>query len=157
MMTFSLSPRRSSTLPLMAASVSTRVVSWKDAAEMKDSVDRDALVMPSGGGLDVAGAPHLASIWRSPPRTDAVSTTSPTTKSVSPTSPICTRRSICRTMTSMWWSLNRDALQPVDLLDLVDQILLELLVAEDGQDVVRVLRALHERLARLHAIALAHP
>jgi hypothetical protein len=32
---------------MMAASVSTRVVSWKDAAEMKESVDREALVMPS--------------------------------------------------------------------------------------------------------------
>src|SRR5437867_390191 len=31
----------------MAASVSTRVVSWNEAAEMNDSVDSDALVMPS--------------------------------------------------------------------------------------------------------------
>jgi hypothetical protein len=30
-----LSPRRSSLAPRMAASVSTRVVSWNDAAEMK--------------------------------------------------------------------------------------------------------------------------
>ena len=45
-MTFSLRPRRSSYLPMMAASVSTRVVSWKEAAEMNESVDRDALVMP---------------------------------------------------------------------------------------------------------------
>jgi hypothetical protein len=34
-------------LPLIAASVSTRVVSWKLAAEMKLSVDSDALVMQS--------------------------------------------------------------------------------------------------------------
>ena len=34
-------------LPVTAASVSTRVVSWKEAAEMKDSVARDALVIPS--------------------------------------------------------------------------------------------------------------
>ena len=50
-MTFSFKPRRWSTLPLMAASVRTRVVSWNDAAEMKLSVDKlsvdsDALVMP---------------------------------------------------------------------------------------------------------------
>jgi hypothetical protein len=31
---------------MMAASVKTRVVSWKDAAEMKLSVDKDALVIP---------------------------------------------------------------------------------------------------------------
>ena len=54
MITFSLQPRRWSTEPLMAASVSTRVVSWKDAAERKLSVDSDALVMPrsSGSALD---------------------------------------------------------------------------------------------------------
>jgi hypothetical protein len=39
-MTFSFRPRSSSRLPMMAASVSTRVVSWKDAAEMNESVDR---------------------------------------------------------------------------------------------------------------------
>ena len=46
-MTFSFRPRSSSRLPMMAASVSTRVVSWKEAAEMKESVDSEALVMPS--------------------------------------------------------------------------------------------------------------
>jgi hypothetical protein len=30
---------------MIAASVSTRVVSWNDAAEMNESVDSDALVM----------------------------------------------------------------------------------------------------------------
>src|SRR5205823_8260744 len=45
--TFSLRPRRSSFLPMIAASVSTRVVSWNDAAEMNESVDSDAFVMPS--------------------------------------------------------------------------------------------------------------
>ena len=45
--TFSLSPRSSSRLPMIAASVSTRVVSWNDAAEMNESVDSEALVMPS--------------------------------------------------------------------------------------------------------------
>ena len=41
-MTFSLSPWRLSTLPETAASVRTRVVSWKEAAEMKLSVAREA-------------------------------------------------------------------------------------------------------------------
>src|SRR5919204_309116 len=36
MITFSFRPRSRSTLPLIAASVSTRVVSWKDAAESHD-------------------------------------------------------------------------------------------------------------------------
>jgi hypothetical protein len=31
---------------MIAASVKTRVVSWKDAAEIKESVDKDAKVIP---------------------------------------------------------------------------------------------------------------
>ena len=46
MMTFSFRPTRWSTLPLMAASVRTLVVSWKEAAERKESVAREALVIP---------------------------------------------------------------------------------------------------------------
>src|SRR3954470_10158053 len=56
-MTFSLRPRRPSTLPLMAGSVSTRVVSWKLAAEMKLSGDTDALVMPRTSARRTAGGP----------------------------------------------------------------------------------------------------
>ena len=41
--TFSFRPRSSSRLPMMAASVSTRVVSWKETAEMNESVDSEAL------------------------------------------------------------------------------------------------------------------
>src|SRR5438093_10063956 len=41
----------------MAASVSTRVVSWNEAAEMNDSVDSDALVIPSSSGVPSAGSP----------------------------------------------------------------------------------------------------
>ena len=44
-MTFSLRPSSESALPLTAASVRTRVVSWNDAAEMKERVWRLALVL----------------------------------------------------------------------------------------------------------------
>ena len=57
MITFSFSPTSWSTLPSIAASVSTLVVSWNDAAEMKHSVDSDALVMPSSSGSAIAGSP----------------------------------------------------------------------------------------------------
>ncbi len=50
MITFSFSPRSVSSLPEIDASVSTLVVSWKEAAEMKLSVDSDALVIPSSSG-----------------------------------------------------------------------------------------------------------
>src|SRR5260363_113887 len=45
--TFSFRPRRLSRLPIIAASVNTRVVSWNEAAEINESVDSEALVMPS--------------------------------------------------------------------------------------------------------------
>ena len=45
-MTFSFKPWRWSTLPLIAASVNTFVVSWKEAEDKNDSVSRAALVIP---------------------------------------------------------------------------------------------------------------
>ena len=50
--TFSFKPRNLSTLPVVAASVKTLVVSWKDAAEINDSVAKDALVIPSNNLLN---------------------------------------------------------------------------------------------------------
>ena len=46
MITFSFRPARRSILPSSAASVSTFVVSWKEAAERNESVASEALVMP---------------------------------------------------------------------------------------------------------------
>src|SRR5207302_1819024 len=43
--------------PEMDASVSTRVVSWNDAAEMNESVESDAFVIPSSSGRPGAGRP----------------------------------------------------------------------------------------------------
>src|SRR6185437_13945817 len=53
--TFSLRPSSGSTLPLTAASVSTRVVFWNDAAEKNERVCRLALVMPATGTPVVVG------------------------------------------------------------------------------------------------------
>src|SRR5579875_2278595 len=50
MITFSLRPTRESDLAWIAASVSTRVVSWKDAADSHDSVASDAFVIPMSTG-----------------------------------------------------------------------------------------------------------
>ena len=49
-----------------------------------------------------------------------------------------------------------DALQPVDLLDLVDEIVGQLLDALDRQDVVRCRMTIEQELALLDAIALLH-
>ena len=60
-MTFSFRPRRLSTLPSTAASARTVFVSWKDAADRKLSVAREALVMPRSWTSLVAGRlPSLA-------------------------------------------------------------------------------------------------
>ena len=55
MMMFSLRPSRQSLRDSMAASVSTRVVSWNEAAESHESVASDALVMPMSSGRPSAG------------------------------------------------------------------------------------------------------
>ena len=55
MMMFSLRPIMPSERPSMAASVSTRVVSWKEAAESHESVASEALVMPMISGRPSAG------------------------------------------------------------------------------------------------------
>ena len=55
MMMFSLRPRSQSLRDSMAASVSTRVVSWNDAADSHESVASDALVMPMSSGRPSAG------------------------------------------------------------------------------------------------------
>ena len=41
----------------MAASVNTRLVSWKEAADSHDSVAREALVIPINSGRPSAGFP----------------------------------------------------------------------------------------------------
>ena len=46
-----LSPRKWSKRPPTAASANTRVVSWKEAAEINELVAKDAFVMPSKIGL----------------------------------------------------------------------------------------------------------
>ncbi len=81
------------------------MVSWNDAAEMNESVESDAFVIPSSRGRPLAGLPpssstRLFSRWKR-----KRSTCSPTTNSVSPTSSTFTHRIIWREITSMCLSL----------------------------------------------------
>jgi hypothetical protein len=55
-------------------------------------------------------------------------------------------------MTSMCFVVDGDGLRTVDLLDLVDQVTLQFLDAEDRQDVVRIDRTVDERIAGAHAL-----
>src|SRR5574337_345768 len=96
---------RVSILPFTAASVKTRVVSWKDAAEMNERVCRLALVMPSSTGTLVAGFLPSARAASLAVSKSSLSTCSLAKKSVSPGSTMSTFCSICRTITSMCLSL----------------------------------------------------
>jgi hypothetical protein len=84
MMMFSFRPSRSSFAPRIAASVSTRVVSWNDAAEMKDCVVRLAFVMPRSRGSDVAAFNPFFCDRSLSSRNDPLSTCSASRNSVSP-------------------------------------------------------------------------
>ena len=101
MMMFSFSPMSLSLRHSMAASVSTRVVSWKEAAESHESVASDALVMPMSSGRPSAGRRLSATSIRFVSANSRWSTCSPGRKSDSPGLLIFTRRVICRTISSM--------------------------------------------------------
>ena len=49
-----------------------------------------------------------------------------------------------------------DSLQPVDLLDFIDQVGLQFLFAEHGQNIVRISGTVHERLSGSDRISLLH-
>ncbi len=83
----------------------TLVDSWKLAAEMKLSVESDALVMPRSSGRPMAASPPAAITRSFSSAKRNLSTCSSTRNSVSPTSSIFTERIIWRTMTSMCLSL----------------------------------------------------
>ena len=105
MMTFSLRPIRWSRAPLMAASVSTRVVSWKEAAARNDDVLRDALVTPRSTVWAVAGSPPSERTRLFASSKSRRSMSSVGSCSQSPGWSIRTFLSIWRTMISMCLSL----------------------------------------------------
>ena len=101
MMMFSLSPNSWSDLPSMAASVSTRVVSWNEAADSQLSVASEALVIPISSGRPSAGRFPSWTSCRLTSAYERLSTRSPGRNEASPGSATSTRRSIWRTISSM--------------------------------------------------------
>ena len=85
----------------IAASVRTRVVSWKEAADSHDSVASDALVMPISTGRPDAGSSPSATTRRFSASKIDRSTSEPGRNSVAPDSITVMRLSICRMITSM--------------------------------------------------------
>ena len=94
--TFSFKPLKKSFFPFTAASVKTLVVSWKEAADINESVTSDALVIPRRIDLYVGNsADGLLYVRSSINSSIAVfSICSPTIRSVSPVVSISTFLSI---------------------------------------------------------------
>ena len=151
--TFSFRPRRWSTLPEIDASVSTRVVSWNDAAEMNESVESDAFVIPSSSGRPVrrtsARGNHALVLFHEPEAIDLLLDQELGVADILDLHPPHHLPDDDLDVLVV----DVDALQPVDLLDFVDEIRVQRLLAEDRQDVVRVARPVHQRLARPDAVA----
>ena len=160
MMTFSLRPFRRSTLPSRAASVSTLVVSWKEAADRNESVLSEALVIPrmisSAWACSPPSSPTLALIRRVLVAVDELAGQE--------------LRVALLVDADLLHHLADDqldvlvvdvhALRLVDLLDLANEVQLglgpplDLVLATVGEDLVRVQRALVERLADLDVLAV---
>ncbi len=144
-------------MPEIDASVRTRVVSWKLAAEMNESVARDALVIPSSSGRPRAGAPPSASTRSfSSHEAEAVHLLVDDELGVARILDLDPAHHLPDDHLDVL-VVDVHALEPVDLLDPVEQVLLQLALAQDLQDLVRVLRAVGERVAGAHALALLAP
>ena len=155
-MTFSLRPRSVSMEPLMLASVSTRVVSWKLAAEMKLSVESDALVMPRSSERPMAGraAVHQhALVLRV--EAEAVGLLLEQEGGVANLFDLDPAKHLANDGFDVLVG-DGDALEAVDLLDFVDEVHLQSALAEDFQNVVRVARTVDECIAGAEALAFLH-
>ena len=139
----------------MAASVSTRVVSWNDAAEMNESVDSEALVMPSSTSACVAGAcpRHAARRWC--PAAPERSTCSPGCRPNRRVGDLDAAQHLANDHLDVL-VVDLHALQTVDVLDFVDDVARQLLDAEQAQDVLRVGRRRRRSARRVDHLAFVH-
>ena len=132
------------------------MVSWNDDAEMNDSVESDALVMPRSSGSAMPG-------W--PPRsmTCCVLALEDVLLDLLVDQEVRVAHVLDADAAQHLANddldvlvVDADALQAVDLLDFVHEPGRELLLALHAQDVVRVRRTVLQRLARANAVARLH-
>jgi hypothetical protein len=106
----------------MAASVRTRVVSWKEAADKKLSVSRAALVMPRTSGCTTAGRlPASKAAWFSSVKR-STETRVPGSIEVSPPSMTTTLAEHLTDDDLKVFIGNADTLSGVDLLNLLEHV-----------------------------------
>ena len=135
----------------MAASVSTRVVSWKEAAERNDSVAREALVMPSSTRLPMAGVPPAGN-------SRVVFALQSVKISTRPPGSMVGIAGILHAHLAQHLPDdnldvlvgNTNALETVNGLHLLEQVILHALDALDLQNIVGVERAFGQLVAGLH-------
>ena len=136
-MTFSLRPISVSFFPSTAACVSTRVVSWKQAAEMNERVCSEALVMPSSTGLPSAGFLPFVELGVDLVHLLAVDLLARQQRGVAAVGDLDLLQHLANDHLDVL-VVDLHALQPVDLLDLVDEVLGQRLDPQHFEDVVRV-------------------
>ena len=141
----------------MAASVSTRVVSWKEAAESHDSVASEALVMPMSSGRPEAGLPPSETTRRfSSSKRTAVHEVGGQQVGVARLEHRDPAQHLPHDDLDVL-VVDRHALRAVDRLDLVDEVLLGLADTEDAQDLLGVRRADDQLVADLDVVAVGDP
>ena len=114
------------------------MVSWNDAAEMNESVESDALVMPSSSGRPVAGLAalrdHALVLFA---EAELVHLLFQQELGIAHVFDLHPAHHLANDHFDVL-VVDVDALQPVDFLDFVHQVRLQFLFAQDRQNVVRV-------------------
>ena len=120
---------------------------------MKESVENDALVIPSSNGRPVAGLPPWAMAFSfSSRKLEFVDLLSSRNGRVADLLDLHPAHHLANDDFDVLVA-DVDALQAVDFLDFVDQVSLQLLLTQHGKNVVRVQRTIHQRLASANALA----
>ena len=132
------------------------MVSWNDAAEMNERVCSEALVMPSSTGLAVAGfLPAFDDLGVQLVELDAIELLALDQVRIARIGDLDLLQHLPNDHLDVL-VVDGHALQPVDVLDLVDQVVGELFHALDRQDVVRCRMAVVDEVAALDAVAVLH-
>ena len=136
--------------------MSTRVVSWNDAAEMNERVCSDALVMPSSIGCAVAGVEaefcdalvlvfEIERFHRFPFQEFGVAGFHD----------LDLLQHLANDHLDVL-VVDRHALQSIDLLDFLNEVIRQRFDAENGEDVLRRGVAVEQVIALLHEVAFLH-
>ena len=130
------------------------MVSWNEAAEMKDRVCSDALVMPSRTGWPWAGfLPSSTALAFALVELETIDLLAGQELRLAGIDDLDLLQHLANDHLDVL-VVDLHALQPIDLLDLVDEIGREFLDALDGQDVVRRRIAVDDEVALLHDVAV---